>query len=110
MRACALLQGLEFPTNKLQLVLNRVSSRTRVSTSEAIEVLGQSVAWQIANDYAAMQAAAVGEPVIVSQPKTKLAKDIRLIARQLAGAPPAPTGSWLPWRRRPVLRDRQLAE
>jgi pilus assembly protein CpaE len=98
-----LLQGLEFPTNKLQLVLNRVSSRTRVSTSEAVEVLGQSVAWQIANDYAAMQAAAVGEPVTVSHPKTKLAKDIRLIARQLAGAPPVPTGSWLPWRRRPLL-------
>src|SRR6185503_12210625 len=32
-----LLQGLEFPTTKLQLVLNRESSKTRVSAAEAID-------------------------------------------------------------------------
>jgi pilus assembly protein CpaE len=95
-----LLQGLEFPANKLQLVLNRVSSKTRVSTSEAIDVLGQPVNWRLSNDYAAMQAAAIGRPLVVSQPKTQLAKDIRGIARQLAGAPSSARGSWLPWRRR----------
>jgi pilus assembly protein CpaE len=98
-----LLQGLEFPTNKLQLVLNRVSSRTRVTASEAVEVLGQAVAWQITNDYAAMQAAALGQPVTLARPKTRLAADLRLIARRLAGAPVSTGGSWLPWRRRPVL-------
>jgi pilus assembly protein CpaE len=95
-----LLQGLEFSTNKLQLVLNRVESKTRVSSAEAIDALGHPVAWRVANDYAAMQASALGRPVVESQPKSKLAKDIHLIARQLAGAPVASSGSWLPWRRR----------
>jgi pilus assembly protein CpaE len=98
-----LLQGLEYPTNKLQLVLNRVSSKTRISADEAVEVLRQPVAWRIANDFAAMRAAALGEPVVVAQPKTRLARDIRQIARQLAGVPAANGGSWLPWRRRAAL-------
>ena len=95
-----LLQGLEFPTSKLQLVLNRESSKTRVSGAEAAEVLGHPITWRIGNDYAAMQAAAVGQPVVLGQPKSRLAKDIRLIARQLAGVPAVGRDGWLPWRRR----------
>jgi pilus assembly protein CpaE len=95
-----LLQGLEFPTNKLQLVLNRVDSKTRVSAAEAVEALGQPVAWRIANDYAAMQGAALGRPVVDAQPRSKLARDVQGIARQLAGVPSAERNGWLPWRRR----------
>jgi pilus assembly protein CpaE len=98
-----MLQGLEFPTNKLQLVLNRESSRTKVTTAEAAEVLGHPITWRLSNDYAAMQAAALGNPVVLSQPKTRLANDIRGIARQLAGVPVATRSSWLPWRRWPTL-------
>ena len=98
-----LLQGLEFPTAKLQLLLNRESSKTRVNASEAIEALGHPIAWRVANDYAAMQGAALGQPVVLSQPKTHLSRDIRLIARQLAGVPMANRRSWLPWRRSAAL-------
>jgi pilus assembly protein CpaE len=96
-----LLQGLEFPTNKLQLVLNRESSKTRVSSAEAVEALGHPISWRIANDYAAMQGAALGHPVVLGQPKSKLSRDIRMIARQLAGVPvPSRRASLLPWLRR----------
>jgi pilus assembly protein CpaE len=95
-----LLQGLEFPTSKLQLVLNRVESKTRVSSAEAADALGHPISWRVANDYAAMQAAALGVPVVQAQPKTQLARDIKLIARQLAGTPPTARAGWLPWLRR----------
>lgn len=95
-----LLQGLEFPTAKLQLVLNRESSKTRVNSAEAVEALGQPITWRIANDYAAMQGAALGQPVVLSQPKNRLSRDIRLIARQLAGVPMANPAGLLPWLRR----------
>jgi pilus assembly protein CpaE len=98
-----LLQGLEFPTNKLQLVLNRVGSKTGVSTAEAIEVLGQPVGWRISNDRASMKGAALGQPVVLSRPKTRLARDIRTIARQLAGVPAPAQNGWLKWRRRASL-------
>src|SRR5215471_3818193 len=98
-----LLQGLEFPTSKLQLVLNRVDSKTRISAHEAVEALGHAVTWRIANDYAAMQSSAIGSPVVLAQPKSRLSRDIRGIARQLTGAPVASRSGWLSWRRRAML-------
>jgi pilus assembly protein CpaE len=100
-QACLrLLQRLDFPVQKAQIVLNRVKSKTRVSEAEAVEALGHPIAWRVANDYAAMTAAAFGQPVVLAQPKTQLARDIRDIARQLAGVPPERHRfSWLPWRR-----------
>jgi pilus assembly protein CpaE len=98
-----LLQGLEFPTGKLQIVLNRVTSKTRVSTAEAVEVLGQPVNWRIANDFAAMQGAALGEPVVLSWPKSRVSRDIRGIARQLAGLPSPAQMGWFGLRRRSAL-------
>ncbi len=92
------LQEVDFPVQKAQIVLNRVKSKTRVSEDEAAQALGQPVAWHVANDYAAMTSAAFGQPVVLAQPKTQLARDIRGIARQLAGVPPEPRRfSWLPW-------------
>jgi MinD-like ATPase involved in chromosome partitioning or flagellar assembly len=54
----------------------------------------------VANDYAAMQSAALGRPVVQAQPNTRIAKDIQVIARQLAGLPEPARSNWLPWRRR----------
>jgi pilus assembly protein CpaE len=98
--ALRLLQGLEFPTSKLQVVLNRVRSRTRISEDEAIEAIGHPVGWRVANDYAAMRAAAYGHPVVLAQPKAKLSRDIHVIARALSGAPVVERSAWRPWRRR----------
>ena len=95
-----LLQGLEFPTAKLHVVLNRVRSRTRISEEEAIEALDHPVGWRVANDYAAMRAAAFGEPVVLAQPKSRLSRDVQAIARALSGAPVAAREGWRPWRRR----------
>ena len=69
----------------------------------AADALGQAVTWRVANDYAAMQSAASGQPVVLAQPKTRLARDVQLIARQLAGVPAPTRSSWLPWRRRAAL-------
>lgn len=97
------LQGLEYSTSKLQLVLNRVESKTRISSSEAADALGHPITWKVANDYAAMQSSAIGSPVVLAAPKSRLTHDIQGIARQLVGAPVASRSAWLPWRRRPML-------
>jgi pilus assembly protein CpaE len=98
-----LLQGMEFSSNKLQVVLNRIQSKTKVNTSEAVEALQHPVTWHVANDYAAMQSSALGRPVVETKPKSRLSKDINLIARQLAGVPVGKSNAWLPWRRRAAL-------
>src|SRR5207247_132726 len=70
-----------------------------VHTIHGVHVLSSP----LAPDYAATQSAALGRPVVQSQPKSRLARDIQGIARQLAGAPTAARSSWLPWRRRSAL-------
>jgi len=97
------LQGLGFSMSKLQLVLNRVESKTRVSSSDAVEALGQPVTWRVANDYAAMRSSAIGSPVVLASPRTRLSRDIRGMARQLTGTPTSARSGWLPWRRRAAL-------
>ncbi len=96
-----MLQGLGFPLEKVKVVLNRASSKTRITAEEAEEVLTQPLAWQVPNDYAAMKAAAFGSPVVISQPKTTLSRSVREIARQLGGVPAEPIArsgwrAWLP--------------
>ncbi|HEX8969553.1 MAG TPA: P-loop NTPase [Chloroflexota bacterium] len=94
-----MLQGLGFPTDKVKLVLNRASSRTRITAEEAEDVLGQPIVWQVANDYAAMKAAAFGQPVVISQPRTQLSRAVRDIARTIGGVPLAPPkrSGWRAW-------------
>jgi hypothetical protein len=60
-QACLrLLQQLDFPVQKVQIVLNRVKSRTRVSEAEVAQALGHPIAWRVANDDAAMTSAKLG--------------------------------------------------
>jgi Flp pilus assembly CpaE family ATPase len=84
--------------------MNRIESRTRVSSSEAADALGHPIAWRIANDYAAIQSSAIGSPVLLSEPKARLSRDIQAIARQLTGVATPPRNGWLPWRRRTALQ------
>ena len=75
----------------------------RVDTLVARRSLGHPVAWRVRNDYAAMAGAALGQPVVVGSPKSRIARDVRSIAHQLAGVPVTERDGWLPWRRRPAL-------
>jgi pilus assembly protein CpaE len=94
-----MLQGLGFPTDKLKLVLNRAHSKTRITSEEAEEVLNHPITWQVANDFAAMKSAALGSPVVISQPKTPLARSVQEIARQIGGVPslPGARSGWRAW-------------
>jgi pilus assembly protein CpaE len=93
------LQGLEYPMDKIQVVLNRAHSKTGINEREIEEILGVPIAWRVANDFAAMKAAAVGEPVVTAQPRTSLATSIRAIARQIGGLvdDPRRTPGWRAW-------------
>jgi pilus assembly protein CpaE len=80
-----LLESLEFPMDKIQLVLNRAHSKTGINEAEMEDILGRPITWRVANDYAALKGAALGLPAIIAQPKTPLATSIRAIARRIAG-------------------------
>jgi pilus assembly protein CpaE len=94
-----LLASLEYPMDKVQVVLNRAQSKTGIRDNETEGILGMPIAWRIANDYAAMEAAAQGRPVVTASPRSPLARSIRGIARQIAGldVDSARSSRWRAW-------------
>lgn len=109
-QACLqVLKKHDFPMDKVQVLLNRAESRTGVNEAEAEALLGRPVVWRVYNDFAAMKAAAYGQPVVLAQPGAALSTSIRAIARQLGGLPPEPQRrngwlrSWLPQVAVPLL-------
>ncbi|HZP14673.1 MAG TPA: AAA family ATPase [Nocardioides sp.] len=80
-----MLYGWGCSPDKLKLVLNRAASKTGIKSAEAEALLGYPIAWRVANDRTALQGAATGQPVVLSQPRSALARDVRLIARQVGG-------------------------
>jgi pilus assembly protein CpaE len=83
----------KYPPTKLKVVVNRTSLNTGISEDEIGAILSQSVAWWLVDEPAALQAAAVGEPLLLVQPKSKLVQAYRAIARELAGLPERPRRS-----------------
>jgi pilus assembly protein CpaE len=81
------LKAWNFPSTRLKVVVNRTSLKTGISPEEVADILSQPVAWWLIDEPAALQAAALGEPLVLVQPKSQLSQAYRAIARQLAGLP-----------------------
>jgi pilus assembly protein CpaE len=81
------LKAWNYPSTRLKIVVNRTSLRTGISPDEVAEILSQPVAWWLIDEPAALRAAAMGEPLVLVQPKSQLAIAYHSMARQLAGLP-----------------------
>jgi pilus assembly protein CpaE len=81
------LSAWNYAPTRLRVVVNRASLKTGISPEEVADILSQPVAWWLVEEPAAIQAAAVGEPLVLVQPKSQLSLAYRSIARQLAGLP-----------------------
>ncbi|MCA1645510.1 MAG: hypothetical protein LC797_08610, partial [Chloroflexi bacterium] len=62
-------------------------------------LMGMPITWGVDNDYTAMKTSAVGEPAVITQPRSLIARSVRAIARQIGGLPPEQTSSprWRAW-------------
>ncbi|MBV9169403.1 MAG: AAA family ATPase [Chloroflexi bacterium] len=81
------LAAWNYPSPRLKVVVNRTSLKTGIAPEEVADILSQPVAWWLVEEPAALQAAAIGEPLVLVQPKSQLSLAYRSIARQLAGLP-----------------------
>lgn len=89
------LRLLKFPTNKVQLVLNRSNAKARLDDKEIEGALKAQIAARVPSD--GMVAASVneGRPVVESAPKSKVAKGFEEVMTIVAGkqaAAEAPSG------------------
>ena len=111
------LRLIKFPFEKIHLVLNRVNSKARLDIDELERSLGLKVMAAISSDKLVPRAVNEGEPVVSLYPRSRVARDLRAVARLVVdpadiageapesrpdpGRPPGPaTQAPLPRRRR----------
>jgi len=75
------LRLIKFPFEKIHLVLNRVNSKARLDIDELERSLGLEVMAAISSDKLVPRAVNEGEPVVSLYPRSRVARDLRGVAR-----------------------------
>lgn len=75
------LRLIKFPFEKIHLVLNRVNSKARLDIDELERSLGLDVMAAISSDKLVPRAVNEGEPVVSLYPRSRVARDLRAVAK-----------------------------
>ena len=81
------LELLQFPSERVSLVLNRVGAKAGIRPSEAASALGREARFQLPDDSAVIAGVNSGSPVVVSAPRSRFARAIADIATELVPVP-----------------------
>lgn len=79
------LRHWDIPDERLRLIVNRPTPVLTVSADEAKEAVGLAVTWDLPHDIQVLRAAAAGVPVSDHRPNADLPREVREIARFIAG-------------------------
>ncbi len=93
-RALQLFERLGYPRHKVHIVVNRFSKQIDLDLRQVERFLGERVMGYVQSDYRmAVNSINLGQPLVESEPASKLAAELRQIASRVTGAPmqPAPT-------------------
>jgi pilus assembly protein CpaE len=97
-RALEIFDRLGYPRKKIRIVVNRWSKQIDLDLRQVEKFLGEPVIGFIPSDYqTAVTSINLGQPLVQSEPNSKIANEIRRIAGALAAAP-------LPIQEEPKLR------
>jgi len=96
-RCLSLFAQLGYTQDKVRLVLNRDTKKSKVTPEDLEETAGCPVFWQLPSDYKSLiDAIDSGVPAILQNPKSKIAKSIedltyelcRLLSEEAPAQPP----------------------
>lgn len=82
------LRLLKFPTDKVQLVMNRANAKARLDDKEIETALKMKIAAAVPSDGAVAASVNEGRPVVESAPKSRIAKGFESVAELIAGPVP----------------------
>ena len=94
------LRLIKFPFEKIKLVLNRVNSKARLDIDELERSLGLEVMAAISSDKLVPRAVNEGEPVVSLYPRSRVARDLRAVARLVVDTQDASSATEQPRSRR----------
>ncbi|MEP6570777.1 MAG: AAA family ATPase [Acidobacteriota bacterium] len=84
-RALEIFDRLGYPRKKIRIVVNRWSKQIDLDLRQVEKFLGEPVIGFIPSDYqTAVTSINLGQPLVQSEPNSKIAQEIRRIARTLA--------------------------
>lgn len=85
------LRLLKFPTDRVQLVMNRANARARLDDKEIETALKMKISAAVPSDGAVAASVNEGRPVVESAPKSRIAKGFESVAELIAGPVPDPS-------------------
>ena len=84
-RALEIFDRLGYPRKKIRIVVNRWSKQIDLDLREVEKFLGEPVIGFIPSDYqVAVSSINLGQPLVLSQPNSKIAQEIRGISERIA--------------------------
>jgi pilus assembly protein CpaE len=90
-RALAIFDRLGYPRHKVHIVVNRFSKQIDLDLRQVERYLGVPVMSYVQSDYrTAVNSINLGQPLVESEPSSKLASEIRQMRAALTGVAPAP--------------------
>src|SRR5215207_9021735 len=89
-RALELFERLGYPRHKVSVVVNRFSKQIDLDLRQVERYLGERVTNFVQSDYrTAVNSINLGQPLVESEPASKIAAELRQITAQVTGAQPA---------------------
>lgn len=79
------LRAWEVDAGRLRLVLNHPTAANGIDAADVREALGMPVGWTLPHDRAVLRASAAGVPLCDYKPRSRVAREIRKVARFVAG-------------------------
>ena len=90
-RTLAIFDRLGYPRHKVRIVVNRWSKQIDLDLRQVERYLGERVTGFITSDYrTAVNSINLGQPLVESEPQSRIAAEIRQIAAAIAGNSNAP--------------------
>ncbi len=88
-RALQIFDRLGYPRHKLHVVVNRFSKQIDLDLRQVERYLGERVTGYVQSDYrTAVNSINLGQPLVESEPASKIAAELRQITAQVTGAQP----------------------
>ncbi|HTE86160.1 MAG TPA: P-loop NTPase [Dehalococcoidia bacterium] len=89
--ALNMLRAWSFPEEKIKLLVNHSNIANSIRETDVARTLDYEIFWQIPFDAAVSRAGQIGQPVILSSPRSKVSQNLAELARAIGGVRQAPS-------------------
>jgi pilus assembly protein CpaE len=86
--AITTLRNSGYNADRLKLIVNHATNANSVSDTDVARTVGYDVFWTLPHDRAVPESTQLGEPIVLSNPKARMAQRVLALGAYLSGAGP----------------------